>query len=190
MEMRADLLIVGAGMVGSALALALRHSGLQILLLDGGPLTVKPFDAQAPFEPRVSALSAASQRILERLGAWEGIAQRRATPYSDMHVWDGSGTGQIHFSAASVHAQVLGHIVENRVVQDSLLERLHDSDVGLLANARLEQLRRSGDDWLLTLADGRACARRWWSRPMAPIRPCGGWPVATPANGITCTTPS
>ncbi|PWQ89008.1 2-octaprenyl-3-methyl-6-methoxy-1,4-benzoquinol hydroxylase, partial [Enterococcus faecium] len=95
MEMRADLLIVGAGMVGSALALELRHSGLQILLLDGGPLTVVPFDAQAPFEPRVSALSAASQRILERLGAWDGIAQRRATPYSDMHVWDGSGTGQI-----------------------------------------------------------------------------------------------
>jgi len=155
MEMRADLLIVGAGMVVSALALALRHSGLQILSLDGGPLTVKPFDAQAPFEPRVSALSAASQRILERLGAWDGIAQRRATPYSDMHVWDGSGTGQIHFSAASVHAQVLGHIVENRVVQDGLLERLHDSDIGLLPNARLEQLRRSGDEWLLTLADGR-----------------------------------
>lgn len=155
MEMRADLLIVGAGMVGSALALALRHSGLQILLLDGGPLAVKPFNAQAPFEPRVSALSAASQRILERLGAWDGIARRRATPYSDMHVWDGSGTGQIHFSAASVHAQVLGHIVENRVVQDGLLERLHDSDIGLLPNARLEQLRRSGDEWLLSLADGR-----------------------------------
>lgn len=155
MEMRADLLIVGAGMVGSALALALRHSGLEILLLDGSPLSVKPFDAQGPFEPRVSALSAASQRILERLGAWEGIAGRRVSPYTDMHVWDGSGTGQIHFSAASVHAQVLGHIVENRVVQDSLLERLHDSDVGLLSNARLEQMRRSGDEWLLTLADGR-----------------------------------
>lgn len=155
MEMRADLLIVGAGMVGSALALALRHSGLHVLLLDGGPLTVRPFDASAAFEPRVSALSAASQRILERLGAWEGIAQRRATPYSHMQVWDGSGTGQIHFSAASVHAQVLGHIVENRVVQDGLLERLHDSDVGLLPNARLEQLRRSGKDWLVTLHDGR-----------------------------------
>ncbi|MDV9031636.1 2-octaprenyl-3-methyl-6-methoxy-1,4-benzoquinol hydroxylase [Pseudomonas sp. RAC1] len=153
--MRADLLIVGAGMVGSALALALRHSGLQVLLVDGGPLSVKPFEAAAPFEPRVSALSAASQRILERLGAWEGIAGRRVCPYSDMQVWDGSGTGQIHFSAASVHAQVLGHIVENRVVQDGLLERLHDSDVGLVPNARLEQLRRSGDEWLVTLADGR-----------------------------------
>ncbi|QBF24210.1 2-octaprenyl-3-methyl-6-methoxy-1,4-benzoquinol hydroxylase [Pseudomonas tructae] len=155
MEMRADLLIVGAGMVGSALALALQHSGLEILLLDGSPLSIKPFDQQSAFEPRVSALSAASQRILERLGAWQGISERRLSPYSDMRVWDGSGTGQIHFSAASVHAEVLGHIVENRVVQDGLLERLHDSEVGLLANARLEQMRRSGDDWLLTLSDGR-----------------------------------
>jgi 2-octaprenylphenol hydroxylase len=155
MEMRADVLIVGAGMVGSALALALKDSGLEILLLDGSPLSVKPFDPQAAFEPRVSALSAASQRILERLGVWGGISARRASPYRDMQVWDGSGTGQIHFSAASVHAEVLGHIVENRVVQDALLERLHDCDMGLLANARLEQMRRSGDDWLLTLADGR-----------------------------------
>jgi len=86
---------------------------------------------------------------------WDGIAARRASPYREMQVWDGSGTGQVHFSAASVHADVLGHIVENRVVQEALLERLHDSDIGLLANARLEQMRRSGDDWLLTLADGR-----------------------------------
>ncbi|MGV6395548.1 2-octaprenyl-3-methyl-6-methoxy-1,4-benzoquinol hydroxylase [Pseudomonas caspiana] len=155
METRADLLIVGAGMVGSALALALQGSGLNIIVVDGGPLSVKPFDSQAPFEPRVSALSAASQRILQRLDVWDGIANRRASPYGEMQVWDGSGTGQIHFSAASVHADVLGHIVENRVVQDALLERLHDCDIGLLANARLEQMRRSGDDWLLTLADGR-----------------------------------
>lgn len=153
--MQADLIIVGAGMVGSALALALEHSGLDILLLDGGPLSVKAFDRQAAFEPRVSALSAASQRILERLGAWQGMATRRVSPYGEMQVWDGSGTGSIHFSAASVHAEVLGHIVENRVVQDALLDRLHDSGIGLLPNARLEQLRRSGDDWLLTLADGR-----------------------------------
>ena len=155
METRADLLIVGAGMVGSALALALQGSGLNIIVLDGGLLDVKPFDPQAAFEPRVSALSGASQRILQRLDVWDGIAKRRASPYGEMQVWDGSGTGQIHFSASSVHADVLGHIVENRVVQDALLDRLHDSDIGLLANARLEQMRRSGDDWLLTLADGR-----------------------------------
>lgn len=153
--MHADLIIVGAGMVGSALALALQDQSLEILLVDGGSLSVKPFDPHGAFEPRVSALSGASQRILERLGVWPGIAARRTSPYGDMQVWDGSGTGHIHFSAASVHAEVLGHIVENRVVQDALLERLHDSSIGLLANARVEQLRRSGDDWLLSLKDGR-----------------------------------
>ncbi|MFZ3204285.1 MAG: 2-octaprenyl-3-methyl-6-methoxy-1,4-benzoquinol hydroxylase [Pseudomonas sp.] len=153
--MQADLIIVGAGMVGSALALALQEQGLDILLIDGGPLSVKPFEPAAPFEPRVSALSIASQRVLERLGVWPGVTARRSSPYAEMRVWDGSGTGQIHFSAASVHAEALGHIVENRVVQDALLERLHDGNVGLLNNARLEQLRRSGDDWLLTLTDGR-----------------------------------
>jgi 2-octaprenylphenol hydroxylase len=152
--MQADLIIVGAGMVGSALALALQGKGLDILLLDGSSLEVAPFQA-AGFEPRVSALSMASQRILERLGAWPGIEARRVCPYSDMQVWDGTGTGQIHFSATSVHADVLGHIVENRVVQDALMERLHDSDVGLLASSRLEHLRHSGDGWLLTLNDGR-----------------------------------
>ncbi|WP_374287665.1 2-octaprenyl-3-methyl-6-methoxy-1,4-benzoquinol hydroxylase [Pseudomonas fluvialis] len=153
--MQADLIIVGAGMVGSALALALKDSGLNILLLDGGSMAVRPFSGEAPFEPRVSALSMASQRLLERLQVWPGVLARRASPYSQMQVWDGSGTGSIHFSAASVHAESLGHIVENRVVQDALLEALFDSEVGLLPNARLEQLRRDGDDWLLQLVDGR-----------------------------------
>jgi 2-octaprenylphenol hydroxylase len=155
MQMDAQIIIVGAGMVGSALALALADQGPDVLVLDGAALQPAPFDAAAPFEPRVSALSAASQRILERLGAWHGILARRASPYAEMHVWDGSGTGAIHFSAASVHAQWLGHIVENRVVQDALLEALQRTHVRLEGQARLEQLRRSGGDWLLTLADGR-----------------------------------
>ena len=153
--MQADLIIVGAGMVGSALALALKDSGLNILLLDGGSMAVRPFSGEAPFEPRVSALSMASQRLLERLQVWPSVQARRASPYAQMQVWDGSGTGSIHFSAASVHAESLGHIVENRVVQDALLEALFDSEVGLLPNACLEQLRRDGDDWLLQLVDGR-----------------------------------
>ena len=153
--MQADLIIVGAGMVGSTLALALKDSGLDILLLDSGSLTLKAFDPQAPFEPRVSALSMASQRILERVGAWDGILARRSSPYAQMQVWDGSGTGNIHFSAASVHAELLGHIVENQVIQDALLEQLLGSGVRVLGSACVESLRPSGAGWLLRLADGR-----------------------------------
>lgn len=151
----ADLVIVGAGMVGSALALALADSGLSVVLLDRGSLTPGATEADLPFEPRVSALSLASQRILQRLGAWDGILARRVSPYQAMHVWDGSGTGAVHFDAASVHAEVLGHIVENRVVQDALLERLAAANVLLLPEARLELLRRSGDQWLVQLAGDR-----------------------------------
>lgn len=153
--MNTDITLVGAGMVGSALALALKDSGLRIRLLDGGSLKPAAFAAEHSFEPRVSALSAASQNLLSQLGAWDGILARRACPYRDMQVWDGSGTGSIHFSAASAHAEVLGHIVENRIVQDTLLEQLQNTSVQLEPGARLAMLRRSGDGWLLQLEDGR-----------------------------------
>lgn len=154
--MQADLIIVGAGMVGSTLALALEGSGLDILVLDASPLEAADFDPQGGFEPRVSALSAASQRIFERLGAWPAMSARRVSPYTDMHVWDGSGTGQIHFSAETVHAEVLGHIVENRVVQDALLETMQRrGGQRLLGAARLERLERTPQGWQLTLDDGR-----------------------------------
>ncbi|MBK3759814.1 2-octaprenyl-3-methyl-6-methoxy-1,4-benzoquinol hydroxylase [Stutzerimonas frequens] len=154
--MQADLIIVGAGMVGSTLALALEGSGLNIVVLDASPLEVADFDPLGGFEPRVSALSAASQRILQRVGAWPGIAARRASPYIDMHVWDGSGTGQIHFSAETVHAEVLGHIVENRVVQDALLETMQRGGrLQLVGDARVEQLTQTAEGWRLTLGDGR-----------------------------------
>ncbi len=159
--MQADLIIVGAGMVGSTLALALEGSGLNIVVLDASPLEVADFDPLGGFEPRVSALSAASQRILQRVGAWPGIAARRASPYTDMHVWDGSGTGQIHFSAETVHAEVLGHIVENRVVQDALMETMQRGGrLQLIGDARVEQLTQTDEGWRLTLGDGRELRTR------------------------------
>lgn len=154
--MHSDLIIVGGGMVGSALALALEGSGLRVTLVDGASLAPAPFDAAAPFEPRVSALSLASQRILQSLGAWSGMVARRVSPYVEMEVWDGTGTGRIHFAADAVHEPVLGHIVENRVIQDALLERVQESGaVTPVAGASLAALAREGDAWRVTLADGR-----------------------------------
>jgi 2-octaprenylphenol hydroxylase len=153
-EVTADVAIVGAGMVGSTLALALSGSGLKVLVIDGGDLLPRPLEPGAGFEPRVSALSAASQRIFQRLGVWETMQAQRVSPYTDMQVWDGSGTGAVHFSAANVHALVLGHIVENGVVQDALIQALRQGDTQLLSGARVEQMRHSGDDRLLSLADG------------------------------------
>jgi len=150
-----DVVIVGAGMVGSALALALAASDLHICLLDAASLSAPAaFNPQSAFSPRVSALSAASQQLLEDLGAWPGIVSRRACPYQRMQVWDGSGSGQIEFCAASLHTEVLGHIVENSQIQAALLERLQQSPVNLRGHSPLATLKPSENGWLLELESG------------------------------------
>lgn len=141
--MKTCVLIVGAGMVGSALACALGQAGTDVVLVDAGP---KPDEAGGEgFDVRVSALALSSQRILERLGAWDGVKARRLQPYGHMHVWDEGSSGLIDFDAAEVGEPALGHIVENRVVQSALLERVSAAPrVHCLRPARLESLRVTG----------------------------------------------
>ncbi len=62
--MQADIVIVGAGMVGCTLALALKESGLNIVVLESKATNYKEFKPDTPFEPRVSAISLASQKVL------------------------------------------------------------------------------------------------------------------------------
>lgn len=150
-----DVLIVGAGMVGSTLALALKGSAMSVCVLDRSSLSVPAFNAETPFAPRVSALSLASQRILENLDVWPGVLARRASPYTRMQVWDGSGTGAIHFAAASVHAQQLGFIVENQIVQAALWEQLKQTAIECMTNCSVHTLVANPQGWCVTLSDGR-----------------------------------
>lgn len=117
-----DLIIIGGGMVGAALACAMAEVGFGVCVVEAQvPQSEWPSDE---VDLRVSALSRASQRILQNLGVWERMAQLRVSPYTDMHVWDAGGKGSIHFSAAAIGEPDLGHIVENRVTQLALWERL------------------------------------------------------------------
>ncbi len=117
-----DLLIVGGGMVGSALGCAVAEAGFSVTLLERkAPQRDWPQDE---VDLRVSALTRASQRILDNLGAWRRMSELRISPYTDMEVWDAAGSGRIHFSAAEIGEANLGHIVENRVTQLALWERL------------------------------------------------------------------
>ncbi|WP_412840524.1 NAD-binding protein, partial [Aeromonas dhakensis] len=113
-----DVVIVGGGMVGLGLAAALKGSALKVAVVEG-QLPAPALD-EAP-DNRVSALSLASQRILQQVGAWRGIEARRLQPYVQMEVWEQDSFGRIAFDAASLRQPELGHIVENRVIQLALL---------------------------------------------------------------------
>ncbi len=154
-----DLIVVGAGMAGAAVALAMAEENLKVALIDGQkmPEGWPPVldDSVLDYDARVSALTAASRQFLDELGVWQGIVERRACAYRDMEVWDAEGTGRIHFSAAEVNQPALGHIVENRLVNAGLLEALRASRVQCVLGAPVKSYRREAGRGVLELEGGR-----------------------------------
>lgn len=155
-----DIVITGAGMVGAALACALGASGLRIAVIEAQP---PPADIHSggDYDLRVSAITRASQRIFESVGAWDGMRARRISPFRDMHVWDATGNGEIHFDSAEIGEDTLGYIIENRVIQLALLERMRALDnVELILPARLVEFSTHTDSVELRLDDGRCLTAR------------------------------
>ncbi|MDO8705278.1 MAG: UbiH/UbiF/VisC/COQ6 family ubiquinone biosynthesis hydroxylase, partial [Sulfuricaulis sp.] len=166
-----DIVIVGGGMVGAALACALGNSPLKVALLERTPAAPSP---EKGYDLRVSALTLASRALFENLGAWEGMARRRVSPVREMQVWSGAGSGSIHFNAAEIGEPALAYIVENSVIQTALIERLHQftnvhylcpveiTDITLADNGAVVMLKdaRSLNTKLLVGADGADSAVR------------------------------
>lgn len=156
-----DVVIVGASMTGATLACALAGSGLRIALLDRAMPDSHVNLEAGRFEPRVSALTPASVSLFEQLGVWRDMTLQRVSPYRGMQVWEADGTASISFDAAEIHADVLGYIVENRVIQAALHRRLDDCpDVERLETSGIRSLQRGGDAVFLRLEDGRSLRTR------------------------------
>jgi 2-polyprenylphenol 6-hydroxylase len=153
-----DILIVGAGIVGSCLALALGRSAsrLRIAVVEAKWPLLGSNPHQDEYDLRVSAITRASENIFKNLGAWEGIKAQRLSPFREMHVWDAMGAGEIHFDSAEIGESHLGYIIENRVIQGALLAQYQGLDnVELYAPAQPIDLVRSDRELQLQLEDGR-----------------------------------
>ncbi|MGC7892109.1 FAD-dependent 2-octaprenylphenol hydroxylase [Vibrio anguillarum] len=149
-----DIVIVGGGMVGLALAAALKHSELRIAVIEGRVLSLELADLP---DVRVSALSRSSEIMLRNLGAWQGIISRRAAPYSAMEVWERDSFARIEFSANQMTQPDLGHIVENRVIQLALLEQVQkQANVTLFMPAQCQSLAVGESEAWLTLDNGQS----------------------------------
>ncbi len=117
MKQQYDIAIVGGGMVGSCLALALsRYDKFNIALIEAH--IFEPIPADAPFDIRVSALTKGSEIILKKLGIWSLLPESRLSAFSDMRVWE-KVDDELHFDSADMGTANLGHIIENRQLQQS-----------------------------------------------------------------------
>ncbi len=153
-----DVIIVGGGMVGAAVACSLGNSSLRVAVIENAP--PDPFSPDQPHDLRVSALSIASKNILETVGAWQGIERRRYCPFRRMRVWEDAGDTE--FRSDEINYPQLGYIVENRVIQLALLERLADFDnISLISPAIIKKIDYApGALTNLTLEDGSALSTK------------------------------
>lgn len=152
-----EVIVVGGGMVGAALAVLLGEAGVEVALVDARPalLDGETVGHGRPAR-RVSALTPVSQRLLEGLKAWPWMAARRVSPYHHMQVWDAEGSGEVDFSADEAGLAVLGHIVENDVTLAALERRLVAlPSIHLCLGSRVEGLEGGGEGRHIVLADGR-----------------------------------
>lgn len=152
MKEQIDVVIVGGGMVGAALACSLGGSRLKVVVVEAQ--TPEPFSADQPHDLRVSALSIASKNILETVGAWEGVTSRRYCPFRRMRVWENAG--DTTFDSTDISYPELGYIVENRITQLALLDRLAAFDnVELLMPQAIKRIDYDGAQSVVALENGR-----------------------------------
>ena len=154
MKQHYDVLIIGGGIVGLTLACALAKSRLQVAVIEAHELS--EINKNDDYDLRVSAISRASQQVFSNLNAWQGMCSRRVSPYQAMHVWDATGDGLIDFDAADLGVDVLGHIIENQVIQLALIEQLKKlPNVDWLCPLAVNDIQYAESGSLIKLDDGR-----------------------------------
>ena len=154
--MSSDVLIVGGGLNGPALALALAQEGFRVTLVDALPM---PERTAPEFDGRAYALALGSRRLLAAIGIWDRVADH-AQPMLEIKVSDGrAGEGaspwMLHFDHAEIEEGPMGHMLEDRFLRRALLEAMEASDrITHLAGESVQD-QDVGARARVTLASGR-----------------------------------
>ncbi|MBV8165385.1 MAG: 2-octaprenyl-6-methoxyphenyl hydroxylase [Alphaproteobacteria bacterium] len=150
-----DVAVVGGGMVGSTLALALGGAGFRVVLIDREPPATMIADA---YDGRASAIALGSKHVLTSLGVWPMLAPD-AGPIRDIRVSDGPSRLFLHYDHRDVNDEALGYIVENRHLRRALATALAACPtVARRAPVALEAVERDPHGATLVLGDGTRLA--------------------------------
>ncbi len=190
MDLEAEILVVGGGMVGLSAAAALAGAGLEVAVVDAGaPAQV----LDAAFDGRASAIAQGSKRVLEGIGLWPHI-EPKAQPILEIRVSDGDSPLFLHYDHQALEDGPLGYMVENRHTFEglhALIESLPSAR--LVAPAAVVDLQRKGAHATATFADGRRLRAGLVVAAdgrASPIRHAAGIPAigwSYRQTGIVCT---
>ncbi|WP_339842429.1 2-octaprenyl-6-methoxyphenyl hydroxylase [uncultured Halopseudomonas sp.] len=152
-----DLTIIGGGMVGACLALALqdcaRRAGWRIRLIEAQPLAAG--QVQPSYDSRSTALSHGSRLLLERLGVWDRLTAC-VEPIRQIHVSDRGHPGVTRLYAEKERVPALGYVVENARLGEVLLGALDPQAVEWMAPARASSARAVPGGYSLDIETGES----------------------------------
>ncbi|MFK7955237.1 MAG: UbiH/UbiF/VisC/COQ6 family ubiquinone biosynthesis hydroxylase [Lysobacterales bacterium] len=147
-----DIVVVGAGIVGAATALALARDRWKVALVEGGAAPQLPAP-DAPPTLRVSTLNPAAIQLLRNLEVWSALPESRLGWFDRMTVWENDRDLGLSFSAADAQMDQLGCVVENSLLAAALWQAC-EREVTVLAGNAIEQLNLTDRHATLALEDG------------------------------------
>ncbi|MGB1310774.1 MAG: FAD-dependent monooxygenase, partial [Leucothrix sp.] len=154
-----DVMIVGGGMVGASLAVALSSLPLKIALVESFPFQLTQ---QPGYDDRAIALSYGSSQILQGMGIWNEVSAV-ANPIDSIHVSDRGHFGATRLNAKQHNVPALGYLVEAQVYSQVLHTYLEQREVRLIQPAHIQNIEPA-DNGVIVSIDCEGVITKWQSR--------------------------
>lgn len=158
MKQTSDILILGAGIVGLTTALQLAKQGLSVCVFDKTMPQIQNDLTQT--DARVFAVMPKTQRFFAELNLWDAMVQQRVSPYRSMQVWDQQPDKNIYFSANEIGQPYLGHIIEQKVILNVLIQACaQSSKIKIFAPVELIAVKTENNSVSIQTSSGDYCGK-------------------------------
>ncbi len=153
--MKYDIIVIGGGLVGASLVIALKNSGLTVALVE--PREPEAVLQDASWDSRVYAISPGSAAFLQSLDVWQLLTSERVTPVYEMAVYGDDSCAHINFSAYEIGLPELAFIAENRQLQAAVWNVLNSANknIHIICPAKCTSISWQDSHVEVQLDDGR-----------------------------------
>ncbi|HSI43674.1 MAG TPA: FAD-dependent monooxygenase [Methylotenera sp.] len=129
-SLKADIAIVGAGLVGLAAAVALNNAGYEVIIIDARDPTQEKIDAEKePWDNRIYAISPQNAAWLKELEVWQLLDTKRIGKMREMEIWGDDVLAPLTLSAEDANVDVMGFIIEGHALLKALLQRIEELSI-------------------------------------------------------------
>ncbi|MDX1914739.1 MAG: FAD-dependent oxidoreductase [Methylophilus sp.] len=148
---QADVVIVGAGLVGLTAAVAFAQQNKKVVLVDAKQKAITR--TQSGWDARIYALTEASVHWLEMIGVWAHVDQSRINPIRSMQLWALDASSPLVLNADDAHLTQMGSVIENQNLMSACWQALSQMDVIVVQGIDCDALHIQSDQVTLTLAN-------------------------------------